>query len=1347
MYRLLFILLLLIQAGFSAAQTVGTRNNYTGAWTHRSSWEQDWAGISNPTPLPVATINVYGYVTVGTYSASASIELPASASAVLNVYDTLRIHGNLNVATNALVNVEPGGVLIVHGYYNQWNLARLNNKGTMIIMNDFKVSNIAGASANTGKIYVGGQVSPGARFLNPNTLTDLAAEAPVLSTFAHTNVISYLCAGSNNGTLTFSGIATTVIRWESSTDFFKSNIQQIASTSTQLSYSNLTRTTSYRVFYQKSDGTSVYSNGATLIISESVLGGEISGPNEFCGTAATVSLTLTKHTGTIKRWEWSTDNFATTPQSSVSSSENFSLTNLTTTTYVRAIVSGCTETPSAILKITIHPVSNGGTIQGPALVCKGSNSGILSLQSKVGNVLRWEVSNDGFAADIRTINNTSDTHSFTNLSAATWYRAVVQSGICAIAYSPAFKIDVTEIHGGTLTGPERVCAGTNSGTVQLQDHIGTIKRWEWSNDGFQTHVQTIAHTLAQYSFTNISADTWYRAVIGNTECGEKTSTVHVVRTDATSLGGTIAGTASVCKETNSGTLTLSGHRGQILNWEFSNDGFISHVENLVNTSETLTFSNLSADRWYRAVVKNGLCNSAVSAVFKVTVTNIAGGSVSGPERVCEGTNSGVLKLESYLGTIKRWERSNDGFMSNIQTIASTQAEHTFNNLTGDTWFRAVVGNAECGEKASTAHVVRYDQLSLGGTISGTSSVCKGTNTGTLTLAGHRGSILRWEYSTDEFVSHVQAVANTSTIHTFSNLSSNRWYRAVVQNGSCVIAYSPSFKITVSELAGGTLSGPAVVCQEASTGQLILQDYVGAVIRWESSNDGFTNNIQSISHTSSTYTFTNITGNTWFRAMIGNADCGEVFSATWQVQTDQPSLGGTLAGATSFCTTTNSGTIQLESHRGAVLRWETSTDNFGSNVQVLNSTTTSITFNNLIQTTSYRALVQNGSCSEVYSAQATVTIHQPSAAGAVAGAATVCYGENSGLLVLESKVGQVIRWESSADNFATVIEIPLKDISLPYQNLNTTASYRAVVQNGDCAVAYSSAATITVLPPTQAGGVTPDRVVISGSNSGDLNLIGNDGQILYWQLSIDGFVSHVEQLANTTATHAYQNLTQTTWYRAVTQSNGCSLVYSNAAKVTVNHAPLAHEDVFQVTESEFIATVSVLQNDTDPDGDVLKVIATQLQTAAGGNATINENGILTYQPSAHYLGTDSLRYTVCDGVTGAVLCAEALIILDVRLPVPALVVYQGVSPNGDNSNEYWRIEHIERYPDNVVQLYDRFGALVFEQQGYNNDSNNFVGLGNKGIRPGGNELPEGTYFYKIKTAAKAPVLQGFIVLKK
>ncbi|MFD0798862.1 BspA family leucine-rich repeat surface protein [Maribacter chungangensis] len=92
---------------------------------------------------------------------------------------------------------------------------------------------------------------------------------------------------------------------------------------------------------------------------------------------------------------------------------------------------------------------------------------------------------------------------------------------------------------------------------------------------------------------------------------------------------------------------------------------------------------------------------------------------------------------------------------------------------------------------------------------------------------------------------------------------------------------------------------------------------------------------------------------------------------------------------------------------------------------------------------------------------------------------------------------------------------------------------------------------------------------------------------------------------------------------------------------------------------------------------------------------------------------------------------------------------GFSPNGDGINDFWTIDGIESSPDNIVTIYNRWGDIVFQVQGYDNRSNAFNGTANKKNDLGANELPNGTYFFTIEVTGEHNLnkLQGYLVIKR
>ncbi|WP_185963171.1 gliding motility-associated C-terminal domain-containing protein, partial [Flavobacterium gawalongense] len=79
----------------------------------------------------------------------------------------------------------------------------------------------------------------------------------------------------------------------------------------------------------------------------------------------------------------------------------------------------------------------------------------------------------------------------------------------------------------------------------------------------------------------------------------------------------------------------------------------------------------------------------------------------------------------------------------------------------------------------------------------------------------------------------------------------------------------------------------------------------------------------------------------------------------------------------------------------------------------------------------------------------------------------------------------------------------------------------------------------------------------------------------------------------------------------------------------------------------------------------------------------------------------------------------------------IIVHNAFSPNGDGINEVFIIENITDtcYIDNTVEIYNRWGVLVFDTRNYDNESNYFDGIsrGRTTISQSSG-LPTGTYYY-------------------
>ncbi len=107
------------------------------------------------------------------------------------------------------------------------------------------------------------------------------------------------------------------------------------------------------------------------------------------------------------------------------------------------------------------------------------------------------------------------------------------------------------------------------------------------------------------------------------------------------------------------------------------------------------------------------------------------------------------------------------------------------------------------------------------------------------------------------------------------------------------------------------------------------------------------------------------------------------------------------------------------------------------------------------------------------------------------------------------------------------------------------------------------------------------------------------------------------------------------------------------------------------------------------------------TIANPNASPSETTTyyLTVISAAGCIGTDSVTVTV----------------------LPDIIFPNGFSPNGDGVNDTWVIDNIEQFPESVVEVYNRWGQMLFRSVGYIEQWDGTYE---------GKPLPVGTYYYVI-----------------
>ncbi len=192
----------------------------------------------------------------------------------------------------------------------------------------------------------------------------------------------------------------------------------------------------------------------------------------------------------------------------------------------------------------------------------------------------------------------------------------------------------------------------------------------------------------------------------------------------------------------------------------------------------------------------------------------------------------------------------------------------------------------------------------------------------------------------------------------------------------------------------------------------------------------------------------------------------------------------------------------------------------------------------------------------------------------------------------------------------------------------------------------------------------------------------------------------------------------TYFSAYSVVNGCA---SDTINITVNTDPMPFAD-FTVAPQPGIVSQPV--NFTDGSLANGGTITTWLWDLGDGDTAMTAN------PSHIY--TAPGNYNVCLFVNTANGCSDT--VCNVVEIIPAEVNAPNIfTPNGDGINDALVFQYLEFYPDNQLNVYNRWGNVIYAQNGY---ANNWTG----------DNLSEGTYYY-VLNISNGQLLKGYFMLKR
>ena len=298
-------------------------------------------------------------------------------------------------------------------------------------------------------------------------------------------------------------------------------------------------------------------------------------------------------------------------------------------------------------------------------------------------------------------------------------------------------------------------------------------------------------------------------------------------------------------------------------------------------------------------------------------------------------------------------------------------------------------------------------------------------------------------------------------------------------------------------------------------------------------------------------------------------------------------------------------------------------------------------------------IDSASCNIIDSTFITITVLASPSASA-GNDTTVC----SGPVQLTASGGTTYLWTPS-------IGLSNPNIANPIANPTTTSTYIVEVSNGAC----SDFDTITIYSGAPVV-VSSNQTICAGDSVG----LTSSGGITYSWTPSAGLGS--SSIANPVASPT----TTTTYTVTATDANGCT----GSASVTIVVNPIISSDFFITPAPPYYINTTITFND----------YSTSANTWDFGD---NTNSSLQ---SPDHMYTIPGIYTICH-VIDVAGCVDT-ICKTVEVSPFNILVPNVITTNGDGQNEYLLFQYLEYYPGSRLEIYNRWGLKLYEDDNYQNN---------------------------------------------
>ncbi|GAA3738412.1 Calx-beta domain-containing protein [Flavobacterium ginsengisoli] len=1106
-----------------------------------------------------------------------------------------------------------------------------------------------------------------------------------------------ICSGSSASLSASSATVTTpVFRWYA---------DQTTTTvlSTGASYSpSPTVTTSY---YLSVSGDGVCENvpntrkAVTVTVNSLGLASDITASDSTICSGYSASLSASSATVTTPVFRWYADQ---TTATALSTGASYSPSPTVTTVYYVS-VSGdgvCENLPNTRKAVTVTVNSLGlasDITASDSTICSGSSASLTASSATVATpIFRWYADQT-----TTTVLSTGASYSPSPTATTTYYVSVSGDGVCENLPNTRKAVTVTVNSLGSASditaADETICSGSSASLTASSATVATPV-FRWYADQTTT---TALSTGASYSPSPTATTTYYVSVSGDGICENLQNTRKAVTVTVNSLGlasditaadATICSGSSVALTASSATVNTP-----VFRWYADQTTMTA-----LSTGASYSPSPTATTTYYVSVSGDGVCENLPNTRKAVTVTvnslGLASDIIVADATICTGSSASLTASSATVTTpVFRWYAD-----QTTATILSTGASYSPSPTVTTTYYVSVSGDGVCENLPNTrkAVTVTVNSLGLASDIAvdiSNATVCTG-GTSTITASSALNNpIFNWYQDPN-----LSVLLYTGAVFVTPSLTANTSYYVTVQNNAvCENTIGNALKVDINVI----LCSDIALTKTASN----LSPYVGDQI-------DFTITVTNFGPDDATGVSANDllpSGYTFISANNGGLFAGNTI--TWPVL----NLASGASAQLTYIVKINASVGIVDEYKN-VAQIITS-NNFDPNSTPNNNDPSendqdSVTVTPIVPIPSIEVLKDG----------AFTAANDTNGDGFPEAGETVTYTfsvKNTGNIRLENvKIN---------DSYIGVVNLAMVPSTLdPGQTGNAQVTYTITqidIQNG---VIYNSALGQGNTPPTVDD---PDGTTVNDTSKDPTNP-STPGDPYYDPTCPDCTVIPLPNNPKIAIVKEIASFSGDLNNAKVGDVISYLFTVTNIGNTVLTNVRVNDPMPGLTTPSLDPANVANSTGDLDGNGS-LDLHEKWLYRA---NYTITTTDIakgkVVNQALAEATGpptpVDPTGKDVSDLSDGSSPTGDDPTVLDIN--GCKVIPHNALSPNGDSKNDIFKIDGIECYPQNTVEIYNRWGVIVFHTNGYDNTANAFNGYSNgRAVVKQSAGLPTGTYYYIIK----------------